>query len=245
MTVMEHLGELRTRLIISLVAFVAVSVLAFIFYSPILEFLRDPLCSVDRRRLGPQGCDLIYTGVLGGFQFRLKLTAIVGIAASSPIWLYQIWAFIVPALTRRERGYAFPFLASSVLLFLVGASLAYFTLPTGLRLLLSLGGDELVPFLRAEEYLNFLGLMLVAFGVTFELPLVLVFLGLAEVITVEQLRSSRKIAIVVIVALSAVVTPSQDPYTLLALSVPLYVLYEATILILRAMLRRRARREQR
>ncbi|HEV3471649.1 MAG TPA: twin-arginine translocase subunit TatC, partial [Actinomycetota bacterium] len=241
MTIVEHLDELRTRLIISVAVFGAVSIVAFIFYDPIFDFLLEPLCSLPPEKLGPQGCRLTQLAVLEGFQVRLKLTAIVGLSVSSPVWLYQLWAFIVPGLTTRERRYAVPFMLTSVVLFAAGATLAYVFLGTGLELLIDLGGDALVPFLRADSYINFIGLMLIAFGLTFELPLLLFFLGLVGVVTPEILRRHRRAAIVGIVALAAVVTPSQDPYTLLAMSAPLYLLYEITILLISFVVRRRRR----
>jgi sec-independent protein translocase protein TatC len=241
MTVIEHLGELRTRLIVSLAAFVALSVVGFIFYEPILELIRRPYCRLPEDLQGPQGCDLIFTRALGAFEFRLKLTALVGLALASPVWIYELWAFIVPAFTPKEKRYAVPFFLSSVLLFAVGVTAAYLTLPRGLQFLFALGGEELVPFLQADEYLNFVGLMVLAFGLMFELPLFLVFLGLIDVVSVEQLRRGRRIAIVGLVAVAAIVTPSQDPYTLLVMSVPLYGLYELTILVLSRVAKRRAR----
>lgn len=243
MTMVEHLDELRRRLIISVAVFGAVSIVAFILYDPIFDFLLQPLCSLPPEKLGPQGCRLTQLAVLEGFQVRLKLTAIVGLSVSSPVWLYQLWAFIVPGLTKKEKRYAVPFMLTSVILFAAGASLAYVFLGTGLELLIDLGGDALVPFLRADSYINFIGLMLIAFGLTFELPLLLFFLGLVGVVTPETLRRHRRGAIVGIVALAAVVTPSQDPYTLLAMSVPLYLLYEVTILLIALTLRRRRRSE--
>lgn len=241
MTVVEHLSELRTRLIVSLVVFAIFSIAAFLVYDPLLGLLRRPLCGLPPELLGPQGCDLAFFRTLGPFFFRLKLTALAGIALSSPVWLYELYAFILPALTPRERRYATPFLLSSVILFAVGLTFAYLTLPRGLEFLIRLGGEGLTPLLGAEEYLNFVGLMLLGFGVTFELPLVIVFLGLAEVVSVEQLRRQRKAALVGIFLLAAIVTPSQDPYTMSVLAVPLYALYEATILVVAGLLRRRAR----
>jgi sec-independent protein translocase protein TatC len=242
MTIMEHLRELRTRLIIATIAFVVVSIVAFIFYEPIFEFLRDPLCQLSRQRLGPQGCRLVQFRPLEGVQVRLKVSVLAGIVFASPIWLYQL-AFIVPGLTDKERKLAVPFVVSSVLLFGVGASFAYLTLPAGLSFLIAIGGGSLTPFFQADTYINFVGLMVIAFGLTFELPLILLFLGLAGVISVAWLRQHRKIAIVLIALLAAVVTPSQDPYTFLAMAIPLYGLYEVTILILRIVERRRVRRE--
>lgn len=240
--VIGHLRELRRRLTICIGAFVLVSIAAFVFYPPILELIRRPLCSLDSRYLGPQGCDLIFTKVGGGFMFRLKVTALAAIFLSSPVWLYQLWAFVTPGLTSKEKKYALPFVVSSVTLFLAGAVLAYQTLPTGLRLLLTIGGDGLTAFLDAEKYLSFVGVMGLGFGLMFELPIFLFFLGLVGVLSAAQLRRQRRGALIAIVALAAVVTPSQDPYTLLALAGPLYVMYELTIVALRLVERGRAKR---
>jgi sec-independent protein translocase protein TatC len=155
-----------------------------------------------------------------------------------------VWAFIVPALTRREKRYAFPFLLSAILLFAVGVTMAYLTLPTGLRVLFNLGGESIQPLLGAEEYLDFIGFLLLGFGLMFELPLVLIFLGLAGVVTPRQLRKQRRLAVVLIFALAAIVTPSQDPYTMSVMAIPLYALYELTILIVTLMLRRRRKAEE-
>jgi sec-independent protein translocase protein TatC len=242
MTVVEHLSELRTRLIVSLVAFMVISIGAFFFYEPMLELLLRPFCALPQELQGPQGCRLVIRQPLGGFLFRLKLTALAGIALSSPVWLYQVYAFILPALTPKEKRYSTPFLLSSVVLFALGAGFAYMSLSRGLRFLIALGGSEVVPLLGADEYLNFIGLMLLGFGVSFELPLVLIFLGLADIVTVDQLRHQRRTAIVVIAILAAVVTPSQDPYTMLVLAVPLYLLYEVTVVVLSRLTRRRVQR---
>jgi sec-independent protein translocase protein TatC len=242
MTIMEHLGELRTRLIISAVAFVAVSAVAFAFYEPIFEFIREPLCDLPPEKLGPQGCDLIAIKPLEAFQVRIKISVLAGIVLASPIWLYQLWAFIVPGLNEKERKYAIPFVASSLVLFGAGATFAYLTLARGLGFLIGLGGPGLVPFFQADTYVNFVGLMVIAFGLTFELPLILLFLGLAGVVSVSWLRRQRRVAIVLIALLAAVVTPSQDPYTFLAMAIPLYGLYELATLILVLVERRRARK---
>jgi sec-independent protein translocase protein TatC len=241
MTVMEHLDELRSRLIKSLLAFLGISIVAFIFFEPVSDFLLRPLCDLDPDQLGPQGCRLSTFGPLEPFLVRLKVTAMVAFVCSSPIWLYQVWAFVTPGLTMREKRYAGPFVASSVFLFVLGCVFAYLTLPAALQLLIGLGGENLVPFFRANEYMNFVGLVMLAFGLSFELPLVLFFLGLADVFTVESLRTHRRHALIAIAVLSAVITPSQDPYTMLAMGLPLYLFYELDILLLALVKKRRAK----
>ena len=242
MSMMGHLEELRTRLIRAAIAFVLISIVAFAFFDQITDLLLRPLCTLPEERLGPQGCNLVFFGALEPISVRLKVTAMAGIIFSSPVWLYQLWAFVVPGLTPEEKRYAFPFVGSSVALFVTGSAFAYLTLPAGLRFLVGLGGENFVPFFRAAEYLNFVSLILIVFGITFELPLLIFFLGLVGVVTVEQLQGFRRAAIVGITALAAVVTPSQDPYTMLAMALPIYLFYEGAILALRLVRRRRAAR---
>lgn len=239
MSVIEHLDELRSRLVKSLLAFLALSVVAFIFFKQISDLLLDPLCSLDEDKLGPLGCNLIGTGPLEPFLVRLKVTAMVAFICAAPVWLYQIWAFVTPGMTLREKRYAGPFIGMSVFLFALGSFFAYVTMPAALNLLIGLGGGNVVPFFRANEYLNFVALILLVFGLSFELPLVLFFLGLAGVFSVDTLKKHRKHALIGIAILSAVVTPSQDPYTMLAMALPLYFFYEVVILLLRIVERRR------
>jgi sec-independent protein translocase protein TatC len=179
--------------------------------------------------------------VLEPLNVRLKVTALTGIVFASPFWLYQLYAFVVPGLTTKERSYAIPFMLSSMALFLIGATFAYLTMPAAIRFLVGLGQGQIVPLFRAQDYLNFVGLIIIVFGVTFELPIFLFFLGLAGVLPVEKLQQHRRAALVGIVALSAVVTPSQDPYTMLAMAVPLYAFYELTIVLLKIVKRRKAK----
>lgn len=242
MTVMEHLGELRTRLIICAGAFTVAAIGVFVVYEPILEALRQPLCSLDPDLLGSQGCKLQTFKPTEGLLIRLKIASMGGMIVASPIWLYQLWAFVTPGLTMKEKRYAGPFIFSAIFLFGAGTAFAYYMLPNALRFLVTIAGDSIDVNFRAEEYLNFVGLILIAFGVTFQLPLLLFFLGLASVIKVEQLRRYRRYAIVGIAVIGAVVTPTQDPFTMMALSLPLYALYELVIVLLAAV-KRRAKRE--
>jgi sec-independent protein translocase protein TatC len=250
MTVIEHLDELRSRLVKAIAALGVVAIFAFIFYPSILEFLIAPLDSLPpelKEKIITKGDSgdpsLTVIGPMEGLNVRLKVTAMLALIFASPLWLYQLWAFITPGLTMKEKKYALPFVASSVLLFVTGTTFAYVTLPAALRFLVGIAGPDVTVLFGAQQYINFVGLMLLAFGVCFQLPLVLFFLGLVGVITVQQLRDHRRIAAVGTAGLAAVVTPTQDPFTMLAMWIPLYVLYELTIFLLALRARRQRRRE--
>jgi sec-independent protein translocase protein TatC len=250
MTVIEHLDELRSRLIKAMGALGVVAIVAFIFYPTILDFLIRPLDALPpelKERILTQGDsnnpNLTVTGPLEGLNVRLKVTAMLAVIFASPFWLYQLWAFITPGLTIKEKKYALPFVGSSVLLFALGTSFASVTLPAALRFLVSIAGPDVTVLFGAQQYINFVGLMLLAFGLSFQLPLVLFFLGLVGVVSLQQLRDHRRIAAVGTAGMSAVVTPTQDPFTMLAMWIPLYLLYELTIFLLALRARRRRRRE--
>jgi len=227
MTVFEHLGELRRRLIISIVAVVVAGVVVFIVAPEIISFL------VTFYRDATEGSRnaLIFTGPLDAFATRLKIATYGGIVLASPVWLFQLWRFITPGLNPKEKKYAIPFIASSIVLFVLGGIVALLTLEPALNFLLSIGGSDLKPLLTADKYISLVSLMIVAFGLSFEFPVVLVFLLLARVITTAQLRHWRRYAAVVIVAFAAIITPSQDPYSLFAMAIPMYIFYEGSIII--------------
>jgi sec-independent protein translocase protein TatC len=151
--------------------------------------------------------------------------------------MYQLWAFIVPGLTKRERRLAIPFVVSSVLLFALGALFAYVTLPKALGFLLGFAGSSFSPLLTGDRFFTFVVLVAVAFGISFEFPVVLVFLQLAGVISTQQLRKWRRGAILGIAIFAAVITPSSDPYTMLAMMIPMWLFYELSIIIGRLMKR--------
>jgi sec-independent protein translocase protein TatC len=240
---MNHLEELRTRLVVSSAAFFLAGAIAFVFFVPITDLLLEPLCSIPKERLGPQGCRLIFTGPVEPMLVRLKISGLSGMVLASPIWLYQLWAFVSPGLSQKEKRYSIPFVGTSILLFLTGITFAYLTLPAALRFLVGFAGENFIPFFSAKEYLSFVTLVTLVFGITFELPLLLFFLGLIGVVKVEQLRSFRRGALVTITLLAAIVTPSQDPFTMLAMALPLYLMYELVILGLGLIHRRKKKKE--
>jgi len=231
MSLIEHLGELRRRILISIVAVAAGGVLAFAFYNRIVDFLIGPYCALGQPPRPPGPCSLIITDPLEGFAARLKVATYGGLFLASPVVFYQLWRFITPGLNPNEKRYAIPFVGSSIALFSVGVFIAKLTFPKALEFLVGVGGPDVTAFFSPSKYLRLIILMVVAFGVAFEFPVLLVFLELAGVLTSRRLASWRRPAIVVIFVVAAVITPSQDPYSLLAMALPMCVFYEASIFI--------------
>lgn len=230
MSLVEHLTELRKRIIISTIAIALGAIVAYIFYPQILDFLVEPHCRIN----GPNGiadeCGLLATSPLEGFSVRLTIATYAGIGFAMPVILWQLWAFIVPGLYPHEKRYGMVFVLCSFFLFALGVSLAYWSLPRALEFLVSVGGDDLTNFYRPKEYIGFVVKMMLGFGIGFEFPIVLIFLQLLGIVDNEMLRKGRRFAVVGIVILVAVLTPSGDPGTLLALSIPMYLFYEISIL---------------
>ena len=225
MSIVEHLGEFRRRFIICIVAIVIGGIICFILSPYIITFLvqfyRDALHDPTKK--------LNFLGPLDAFATRLKIATYGGIVLALPVWLFQLWRFITPGLNPKERKYAIPFVMSSMVLFLFGGVVALLTLKPALAFLLNIGGADLRPELTADKYLSLVALMIVAFGAAFEFPVVLMFLLLARVLTTKKLRQWRRWAIVGIFIFAAVITPSQDPYSLFAMAIPMCVFNEATI----------------
>jgi sec-independent protein translocase protein TatC len=225
MTLAEHLGELRRRLVVAVIAFLAASVACFVAYPHLLSFLKAPYCHVTRH------CTLFVTGPLDGLSLRVKLAAYGGLFFSSPVIFFELWRFVTPGLHRNERRTAIPFVSVSVTLFAAGVALAYLTFPHALSFLNSVGGPSLQQIYDPNRYLSLIVALMAVFGFTFEFPVVLVGLELAGVVTPQRLASWRRWAFVLIVVVAAVITPSGDPFSMLALAVPLYGFYELSILL--------------
>jgi len=225
MPLVAHLTELRTRLIWSAIALVAGAIVAFTLYSPILEFLIQPYTDITGKT------EFVILDPLEGFASRLKVAAWGGAFLASPVVLWQLWRFITPGLHKKEKRYAIPFIVASVLLFALGAAVALLTFEQALSFLIGVGGPNVDPLFSPGKYLGLITLMMVAFGIAFEFPVLLLFLQLAGVVTSRKLRSWRRPALVIIVAVAAVITPSQDPYSLFAMAGPMYLFYEISILI--------------
>lgn len=233
MTLVEHLGELRRRLIICLAAFAAAAIVTYVIYGFLLTFLEHPYCASLHTH--GQACDLIVTGPLDGFAIRLNFSAYGGLVLGSPVILFELWRFVTPGLRANEKRFAIPFAAASALLFLFGAYVAWATFPHALGFLHAVSGPGIRELFTPQKYLSLILALMAIFGATFEFPVVLVALELAGVLSSAKLRKWRRPAIIVIVVFAAVVTPSSDPFSMLAMAVPMLVFYELSIVVGRAM----------
>jgi sec-independent protein translocase protein TatC len=241
MTVVEHLAELRHRIIIVLVALLIAAIPAWFVYEPLVEVVRHPYCELLASDPGiapvPGRCDLYFTGPVDAFLTKLKVVVFIALAIALPIVLYQLWAFIVPGLTDRERRWAIPFIIAATLLFLAGALFSYYTLPRALGFLLGFAGAGVKPLLTFDRYMGFITLVTLAFGLAFLFPILLIFLEAARIVSPQKLGEWRRWAILGIAIFSALITPSGDPYTMLAMMIPMYLFYEAAIIVGRLMRR--------
>ena len=240
MTVMEHLEELRHRIIIVLFAIALGSVVGWFLYGPFMKLILEPYCDFVAANpdIAPsEGCRLNYLGVVDGLVVKLKIVFFLGLVCVLPIVLYQLWAFITPGLTKKEKRWSVPFIIASTLLFLLGALFAYVTLPKALEFSPGFAGEFAVPLITFDRYVGFVTLVTLAFGLSFLFPVVLVFLEAVHILSPRILASWRRWAILGISIFAAVITPSSDPYTMLAMMIPMYLFYEASIIIGRLMKR--------
>ena len=247
MSLIAHLTELRNRIAKALLALLVATAIAFWWYDHGLgEFIRAPYCNLPAglRYGGNQnGCGLLITDVFGGVFIRLKVAFLAGAVLSAPLWLYQLWAFITPGLKRNEKRYGIGFVAVSTFLFAAGAVLAYISLSKGLQLLLGLAGQGVIVALTAQDYIGFVLSLLVAFGVSFEVPLIAVALNLVGVLPYALLAKSRRWIFFLTLVFAAVITPTQDPFTMMLMAGPMILLFEGAIQIARVVDKRRARRK--
>jgi sec-independent protein translocase protein TatC len=245
MSLGEHLRELRSRILKALLFVALGAIVGWILYPQILDLLKEPYCALPAERRFPRdgSCALPYFSPLDGFMLRFKVAAIVGVVLSAPFWLYQLWAFVTPGLRRTERRWTILFVVVSTVLFAAGALLSYLTLPKALDLLTALAGEGTIAAIEVTRYIGFVTTMLLVFGVSFELPLLVVMLNRVGVVSAERLIRWQRLAIFLIFVFAAVATPSQDPLSMSMLAVPMSLLFEAAVLVAVVHDRRKARRE--
>ncbi|MDQ2959377.1 MAG: twin-arginine translocase subunit TatC [Actinomycetota bacterium] len=249
MSVLDHLRELRRRLIIVMVMIAAGAIIGWIVYNPLLAILKEPYCNIPyQHRLGALNqsraqCKLLFGAPLDGFTIRLKVSVVAGSILTAPLWLYQLWAFVTPGLRKHEKRWTVVFVLTSTLLFALGMGLAFFTLYKGLNVLITQAGSGTQAALTVNYYISFVILVLVVFGASFELPLLVVMLNAVRVLPFSILKRGQRLGIFLIFLFAAVATPSTDPFTMVAMAVPMVLLFELSVLWCFLYDRRRARRE--
>jgi sec-independent protein translocase protein TatC len=233
MTLVEHLEELRKRLFISLIAIVVATVVSFIFWHQILQFLLTPLPHISSRLTNNPNQKLVQHDILEAFGIAIKLSLAAGIALASPILLYQVWAYISPGLTKKERRYAAPFTILGSGLFIAGLAVGFVVLRYPVAWLINFGHKDFLLLLDANSYFTFVAYFMLAFGVVFELPMVLTALGAVGIIRSQTLRQKRKFILFGLWFLATIITPGADPISPLIIGVAMTVLFEFSIILLR------------
>ncbi|MEO3784279.1 twin-arginine translocase subunit TatC [Actinocorallia sp. B10E7] len=226
MPLLDHLRELRNRVVKALLGLLAGMVVGWLLKEEVWEILKEPFCQVPQSHdLNGTDCSLVVNGIFSSFFLNVKIAFIVGAIVSSPVWLYQLWAFVAPGMLRKEKRWTLLFLSLALPLFLVGAFLAYATIERGLALFLGFTPEDTAALITIDEYLGFLVTMLLVFGLAFELPLIVTVLNLGGALSHETIKKWRRAIIFGIFVFAAVATPSADPFTMLSLALPVIVLF--------------------
>ena len=225
-SLIDHLRDLRVCLIKSAWAIAIGTCVAYYFSDYIFDFIRHPAV-----KYLPNG-GLVFTHPMDKFMAHLKISVFSGIIGSAPVWLYQIWSFIAPGLYQKEKKYALSFIFSGTFLFLGGAAFCYYlVLPAAFQFLFNFGGDIDKPMITITEYLEFVVQMSLMFGISFELPLILVMLGVTGIVSAEFLRKKRRLLWMVLAIVSAVLTPTPDALSMFMLLIPMILLFEIAIFL--------------
>jgi sec-independent protein translocase protein TatC len=241
MSLADHFRELRARLMKSMLALVAATVVSFFFYNQLIDLVTGPFNDA-RERLPSSTHTVIYvSGVGGGLMIQLKLCALAGVVVSSPVWLYQIWAFVMPGLHRNERRWTMVFVAIAGPLFAAGVALGYYVLPKGLQVLISFTPADMTNLNDFNDFFSFMVRMLLVFGISLEIPFFVVLLNLAGIVSGKALGRYRPWIILGTFVFAAVATPSTDPISMLLLAIPMLVLFLLSEVIARIVDRRRGR----
>ena len=227
MPLLEHLRELRKRIVRSSLAVLLLSILGWFLYNPIIDSLAKPVCDLrSARQSGTALCGTLYiNGVLGPLNLHITVALATGIILSAPVWIYQLWAFVAPALHRKERRYSLLFLLIATPFFVAGAYLGYYILPTAVHVLLGFTPSSLTNLVRFDDYLNFVLRLILIFGIAFELPVFLLGLNFAGVVSGTSILKPWRLAVFGITLFTAAFTPTADPFTMLLLAVPMVIFY--------------------
>ena len=233
MTLWEHLAELRNRLIISLAAIAVGSIVVWFLYGPVIHFMLHPYTSYVHHHPAKNvsNGNLVTNGPLEGFTTRLKVSVYGGIALATPVTFWELWRFMAPGLHKNEKRYILPFVTAAVVLFAAGVTTSVLVFPKALDWLINVSGPGVVPLFSPSRYFTLYVAMCLVFGLVFMYPLILVFLEIAGVVPSSLWRKWRRPAIVVLCLVAAVITPSSDPISFLAMAVPMLILYELSILV--------------
>jgi sec-independent protein translocase protein TatC len=235
MSIWDHLAELRSRLVRSLLAIVVTFAVCLAFAEKIIEVLKKPLVAVL-----PDGANALhFTGPLDVFMVDMKVAGLCGVVLACPFWIYQFWKFFEPALYPKERRFILPFIVASVAVFCLGVAFCYFAiLPLSLHYLISLGMEVGVPMITIKDYVSLLTVLIFGFGIVFETPVIIVLLAVLDLVSLETLTSYRRFVVLAILIVSALLVPP-DPVSLVALATPVYGMYEVAILIIRLIKRKK------
>ncbi|SDD09016.1 twin-arginine translocase subunit TatC [Glycomyces harbinensis] len=232
MTLMEHLADLRQRLLIAVIAILVGTAVAFYFADDLIQFLSDPYCSaLNTGTVTESGdgakCEAVLNSPISHITLMLKISLYSALVGTAPIWLYQLWAFIAPGLHRNERKYAYLFIGIAAPLFLAGAILAYFVVAHGMEFIMLLASQDFVILLNLEDYLNFFISVMMVFGIGFEFPLIMLMLNVIGLVNAKRMLGWWRIVVVVSFCFTAVFTPTPDPFGMTALAICMLVLYLA------------------
>lgn len=239
MTLGEHLRELRNRLLKAIAAIVLLGITGVVFYEPILQTLIEPFNTVAAQQ--NLEAEINFGGVADPFTIPLKIGFLVGVILASPFWIYQVWAFVTPALYRNEKRWAAAVVSIAAPLFLAGVALCFWLLPRGLGVLLGFTPDGVSNIVLFTDYLNFVIRLVLVFGIAFLLPVFMLLLNALGVLSGAALSNARRWIVLGVFVFAAVATPTGDPITMLTLAAPMWVLFEVSVLVARLNDRRRDR----
>ncbi len=223
MPVMGHLIELRNRFVIAAVAILLGAIGGWFLYDPVLDILQEPVRTINDST--GRVAQVNFAGVASPFDMKIKLSFFIGLFISCPIWLYQVWAFVVPGLTKKEKRYSFGFLGAAVPLFLAGAAMAFFALPNAVKALTSFTPSGATNIIPAQDYLNFVMVIIVVFGLAFVLPVLMVGLNMLGILSATRIRKSWRIIVMITFVFAAVATPTPDAMSMFFLVIPMLTLF--------------------